>query len=421
MPFVTGNKIAIINVYDGCITLTDAPTIFSDYTVNGVTYSSVNDLQSVLLDVIYTRNSLTNAAITLTTIGNSGAATLTGVTLNIPTYTLAGLGGQPLLTNPITGTGATNFLPKFTGASTLGNSIVSESGAAISVAGNIQTDGNANRYVKSTGFISNQLGQLSDFGGGDAGYYFVAGGGIQFVSGGANRMLLNSSGNVGIGTTSPANLLTLKASVVAPIIDINRSGGGQGKNSGILFRDQVNNEQAAIGTEGQNTNDLQLLSTTAIRFYTSSDLVLSNERMRITSGGNVGIGTTSPSERLHIVGSTRITDGQYFIYDTRTSAENRNWVLISNANVFGDFAIRQSNAKDGNPLSAGTDRIVINPSGNVGIGTTSPAHRLDVNGLINSTNGISVGGEGVSRFWTGTQAAYDAITTKVSTTVYLIT
>jgi hypothetical protein len=320
MPFVTGNKIAIINVYDGCITLTDAPTIFSDYTVNGVTYSSVNDLQSVLLDVIYTRNSLTNAAITLTTIGNSGAATLTGITLNIPNYTLAGLGG-------VGGTGTTNFLPKFTGASTLGNSIVSESGAAISVAGNIQTDGNANRYVKSTGFISNQLGQLSDFGGGDAGYYFVAGGGIQFVSGGANRMLLNSSGNVGIGTSIPNNLLQLTA---------------------------------AAGSSHARWTE----AATTVGFV----------------GGANGI--------------------------------------ISGLN--GSFAVR---GESGLVLSgAGNSATMfLNTSNNVGIGTTAPAQRLDVNGLINSTNGISVGGEGVSRFWTGTQAQYDAITTKVSTTVYLIT
>jgi len=64
MPFVTGNKIAIINVYDGCIILTQEPTIFSDYTVNGVTYTSVNDLQSVLLDVLYTRASLGGGGVT---------------------------------------------------------------------------------------------------------------------------------------------------------------------------------------------------------------------------------------------------------------------------------------------------------------------------------------------------------------------
>jgi hypothetical protein len=263
MPFVTGNKIAIINVYDGCITLTDAPTIFSDYTVNGVTYGSVNDLQSALLDVIYTRNSLTNAAITLTTTGNSGAATLTGITLNIPNY--------------IGGTGTNNYLPKFTGASTLGNSALQE-----------------------------------------------------------------VNGNLGLGFTPSAWA------------------------SGFTAL-QVKN--ASLWSTG---NDASL---TANAYYDGS-----NYRY---------IGSAAATRVYHN------TDGSI------------NWATAPSGTA-------------GNAISF-TQAMTLDASGRLGIGTTAPAQRLDVNGLINSTNGICVGGEGVSRFWTGTQAAYDAITTKVSTNVYLIT
>jgi hypothetical protein len=99
MPFVTGDKIAIINVYDACITLTDAPTHFSEYTVNGVTYTSVEILQASLLDVIYTRLSLgtisgtgtvTNVSLSLGSTGsdiNGGVASPTTtpiITLNFP-------------------------------------------------------------------------------------------------------------------------------------------------------------------------------------------------------------------------------------------------------------------------------------------------------------------------------------------------
>jgi hypothetical protein len=171
------------------------------------------------------------------------------------------------------------------------------------------------------------------------------------------KILITDAGNVGIGSTSPANLLTLKASVVAPIIDINRSGGGQGKNSGILFRDQVNNEQAAIGTEGQNTNDLQLLSTTAIRFYTSSDLVVSNERMRISSGGNTLIRTTTDNgtDALQVAGSGNFSGQITMAYggtprlllrDTDAGAGNVGILFRENttdewtvASVGGDFQI----------------------------------------------------------------------------------
>jgi hypothetical protein len=77
-------------------------------------------------------------------------------------------------------------------------------GGTVTASGNIQTNGASNRYVRAGGFISNALGQLANFGGADAGYYFVSGGGMQFVSAGGNRMLLNSAGNLLINTTTDA-------------------------------------------------------------------------------------------------------------------------------------------------------------------------------------------------------------------------
>jgi hypothetical protein len=95
-----------------------------------------------------------------------------------------------------------------------------------------------------------------------------------------------------------------------------------------------------------------------------------NTILNAPTGGsvNVSIGNT-PRLTIASTGaatfssSVTITDGQYYIYDTRTNLANRNWVLLSNAQFFGDFAIRQSNAKDGNPLTAGTDRFYIGPTG----------------------------------------------------------
>jgi predicted heme/steroid binding protein len=64
--------------------------------------------------------------ITLTTTGTSGAATLVGATLNIPQY-------QSVLTNPITGTGTINYLAKFTGAGSIGDSLLFDSGAGVGI------------------------------------------------------------------------------------------------------------------------------------------------------------------------------------------------------------------------------------------------------------------------------------------------
>ena len=57
-PIVTGNKIEIINTYDSKIKLTDFPTDYTEFTVDGNTFANVGLLQDALLLVIFTRSSL---------------------------------------------------------------------------------------------------------------------------------------------------------------------------------------------------------------------------------------------------------------------------------------------------------------------------------------------------------------------------
>ena len=132
-----------------------------------------------------------------------------------------------------------------------------------------------------------------------------------------------------------------------------------------------------------------------------------SERMRITSAGNVGIGTTSPSRMLTISGSTAaiLLDGTNALMDidrgsTSNAGETRyltagvqKWFTgISNITVVGDgseFFIGQS----AGGLNA---NLWIESNGNVGIGTTSPVSTLQVNndsatlgGEIKITNNLS--------------------------------
>ena len=98
----------------------------------GVTLLDELHLTTDLADAYIASAATWNAkqnAITLTTTGTSGAATLVGATLNIPQY-------QGVLTNPVTGTGTTNTLPKFTGASTIGNSNITDTGSLITLGSN---------------------------------------------------------------------------------------------------------------------------------------------------------------------------------------------------------------------------------------------------------------------------------------------
>jgi hypothetical protein len=95
----------------------------------GVTLLDELHLTTDLADAYIASAATWNAkqnAITLTTTGTSGAATLVGATLNIPQY-------QGVLTNPVTGTGTTNTLPKFTGTSAIGNSNITDDGTRITL------------------------------------------------------------------------------------------------------------------------------------------------------------------------------------------------------------------------------------------------------------------------------------------------
>jgi hypothetical protein len=66
--------------------------------------------------------------------------------------------------------------------------------------------------------------------------------------------------------------------------------------------------------------------------------------------------------------------------------------------VFGDWGLYQSNAKDGNPFSAGTPRLYVKSDGNVGIGTTNPQSPLDVNGNLNVTGNATISGNIAAKY-----------------------
>jgi len=137
-------------------------------------------------------------------------------------------------------------------------------------------------------------------------------------------------------------------------------------------------------------------TTNYIPKFTSSSAIGNSQIF--DDGTNVGIGTTSPAAKFNVTGGEFRIDGASgsgaiaTFYSTTTNADARTWGIYSASQVFGDFDIRQSNAKDGDPLLAGTSRLYLSRLGNVGIGYTTPATRLAVNGtaLINTNtdNGV---------------------------------
>ena len=155
---------------------------------------------------------------------------------------------------------------------------------------------------------------------------------------------------LGIGTTSPTRALHVK---------------GSGSSS------------AEFQIQGDTTS-LYLGSGFGIGYTDAVDLrFLTNntEKMRITSGGNVGIGTTTPTEALHVKGSGS------------SSAEFQMQGDTTSLYLGSGFGIGYTDAVDLRFLTNNTEKMRITSGGNVGIGTTSPTRALDVVGKIALNDG----------------------------------
>lgn len=215
-----------------------------------------------------------------------------------------------------------------------------------------------------SGFIHNVIG------GGTALY--------RIQDNGTERMRIDSSGNVGIGTTSPSATLHVAGSGKFEN-NVNIAGTGNlniqnttGSGSGITFIDT--SWQAGI----EHTSGKLLFRTGG-----------QTDRMIIGSNGNVGIGTTSPSKKLHVVttGSVDVakfeTDGNAAILIERTASIQPGASKLNVANN-GQLSIASDNLikflTSGH--SGGTERMRINNDGNVGIGTgtANPSQKLHVVG-----------------------------------------
>jgi predicted heme/steroid binding protein len=315
-------------------------TSSGNITLNIPTASAAN--RGVLSSTDWSTFNSKQNTLTLTTTGSSGASTLVGATLNIPTYTLSGLGGQPLLTNPVTGTGTSGYLTRFTGSTTVGNSVIFDNGTQVGIgtaspsyllhvkgssiyngaifADNSSATGAGSFQVGQNGTAKGSLSLSGTFNGdtsSDISLFADTGFGARFYTNGVNeRMRITSSGNVGIGTTSPNAKLEVYNNVNSGSgIRITNINGGSGTGAATYYHNgNVIHEVGVLGS-GYTAygvlaaNELYLYSgnsnvsfaadgaSSSIKFGTGSGVP---ERMRITSAGNVGIGTSSPSYQLQL-------------------------------------------------------------------------------------------------------------------------
>lgn len=239
---------------------------------------------------------------------------------------------QTALTNPVTGTGTTNYIPKFTGASALGNSLIYDNGTNVGigtaspaekldVSGNLRLSDTAPYLtLKPSGWSGSAYIQAGiNLAQSAAGDYFsfqnLAGKGFAFQRGTTTDMLINSNGELLIGRTSSYGagwLVNVEGNIYAKN-DLRIDGGGSFGGS------------VGIGTTTSPATLLQLNSATGVNTtlsfsengtlkwynrhnagdgsYQIVDVTNSATRLHITSGGNIGIGETNPAYKLDVKSS----------------------------------------------------------------------------------------------------------------------
>jgi hypothetical protein len=196
-------------------------------------------------------------------------------------------------------------------------------------------------------------------------------------SGAPDTLLALDVGNsrVGVGTSAPSNLLhTHLASAATARIQLSNSTTGSSTDDGLQLR--VDSAGAAYVMNGESTDLLLGTSNT--------------ERMRIASGGNVGIGTNSPQSKVHIEGTAPI------IRLKDTTEANNAYSLIDANNDDGSINIsadHEGTGKDPSTVSLsvdGTTRLQATTTGVSISGTTTCSENIYV-----STGGVTVNAGGL--------------------------
>lgn len=327
-----------VNTTDGKVFLAKSgslgPTIEEIVTTNTIITGSIN-----LIGGITVSGDISGSNIKALSFIKSGG---------LPTQYLMADGGVSTLTNPITGTGTTNYLSKFTASGTIGNSLIYDDGDKVGI-----------------GINSGLVGKFEVVGTSVSGSFIAA------------RFHNNTTNAAGV-----------KTKIELPIFN--------GSSGGTI-------EEIGNSIDGYRLNMYQSQTSGIITFGTAGN----NERMRITSTGDIGIGTTSPSSKLNVVGdqlivasSSGTTTLGIQIKPTISvipTGQVHAYIGVGDTNIGlnGDLIIApRTNVNASVRIYTGTDpseKIRIDgATGNLGVGTATPNSKLDVNGNTTLSGSLMV-------------------------------
>ncbi len=229
----------------------------------------------------------------------------------------------------------------------------------------------------------------------------------------AADMTILSNGNVGIGTTSPGEILHVYKNDVAANVTAKIENAATGNNANLQLKSSEDWYLQSLGSGSGLTGAFGIYDNTQSAY-----------RILINTSGNIGIGTTSPGAKIHVVGTAGDNPIANFASASGTSAlyiDKRSRVGIGtdsptsiahirSTSVFPTLNIESTQTGGGIlQLTSSTNNwqmyngsgklqwdgsttaeveMTIDSAGDVGIGTTDPVFKLDVNGNAGFRNGL---------------------------------
>jgi hypothetical protein len=215
---------------------------------------------------------------------------------------------------------------------------------------------------------------------------------LAFLAGTNERMRITAAGDVGIGTTAPTTIFHVEQNNASNVgmrmrqlsttqfagagLLCNGPAGSSTQGGTAFYHFNLNTggtQGAAAISQFDETGAFQRTlaqynyHTQSWGFYTNG-----TERLAITSAGRVGIGTASPAVSLDVVGGIRARGGA----PGALGVNNNGYAFDANGDTDGGMF----SSADGQLefYTNATEKMRIDSSGNVGIGTTSPGYRLDI-------------------------------------------